>query len=182
MHNRIPVDSSVIAAVAYSSEAALDIEFTSRRLEGRVLQPLHQALLSVREARCVIALRPIEMRPAPRAQRPIGRLALGVVAVLPPCPRVHHHRAMDCSGRPSPCSFKSKPRLPYHARIIGLGFLPYSAARSTVDCPASRAAVRVRRRTVAAVESRRTQSAACADRVARRRPRRAPNAGRSHRA
>ncbi len=29
MHNRIPVDSTVIAAVAYSAEAALDIEFTS---------------------------------------------------------------------------------------------------------------------------------------------------------
>jgi lysyl-tRNA synthetase class 2 len=29
MHNRIPVNSSVIAAVAYSAEAALDIEFTS---------------------------------------------------------------------------------------------------------------------------------------------------------
>lgn len=29
MHHRIPVDSSVIAAVAYSAEAALDIEFTS---------------------------------------------------------------------------------------------------------------------------------------------------------
>ena len=29
MHTRIPVDSSVIAAVAYSAEAALDIEFTS---------------------------------------------------------------------------------------------------------------------------------------------------------
>ena len=29
MHNRILVDSSVIAAVEYSAEAALDIEFTS---------------------------------------------------------------------------------------------------------------------------------------------------------
>jgi hypothetical protein len=29
MHNRIPVDSTVIAAVAYSPESALDIEFTS---------------------------------------------------------------------------------------------------------------------------------------------------------
>jgi hypothetical protein len=29
MQNRIPVDSSVIAAVAYSSDAALDVEFTS---------------------------------------------------------------------------------------------------------------------------------------------------------
>jgi hypothetical protein len=29
MHNRILIDSSVIAAVAYSDEAALDIEFTS---------------------------------------------------------------------------------------------------------------------------------------------------------
>jgi len=29
MHKRIRVDSSVIAAVAYSAEAALDIEFTS---------------------------------------------------------------------------------------------------------------------------------------------------------
>lgn len=29
MHTRIPVDSSVIAAVTYSTEAALDIEFTS---------------------------------------------------------------------------------------------------------------------------------------------------------
>ena len=29
MHKRIPVDSSVIAAVAYSTDAALDIEFTS---------------------------------------------------------------------------------------------------------------------------------------------------------
>jgi hypothetical protein len=29
MHNRIPVDSTVIAAVAYSAEAVLDIEFTS---------------------------------------------------------------------------------------------------------------------------------------------------------
>lgn len=29
MHHRILVDSSVIAAVAYSAEAALDIEFTS---------------------------------------------------------------------------------------------------------------------------------------------------------
>jgi hypothetical protein len=29
MHNRIPVNSSVIAAVTYSAEAALDVEFTS---------------------------------------------------------------------------------------------------------------------------------------------------------
>jgi hypothetical protein len=29
MHNRIPVGSTVITAVAYSAEAALDIEFTS---------------------------------------------------------------------------------------------------------------------------------------------------------
>lgn len=29
MHNRIPVDSTVIAAVVYSAEAGLDIEFTS---------------------------------------------------------------------------------------------------------------------------------------------------------
>lgn len=29
MHNRIPVTSTVIAAVAYSTDAALDIEFTS---------------------------------------------------------------------------------------------------------------------------------------------------------
>jgi lysyl-tRNA synthetase class 2 len=29
MRNRIPVDSTVIAAVAYSDEAALDVEFTS---------------------------------------------------------------------------------------------------------------------------------------------------------
>jgi hypothetical protein len=29
MHNRIPVDSTVIAAVAYSAEATLDVEFTS---------------------------------------------------------------------------------------------------------------------------------------------------------
>ena len=29
MHHRIPVDSSVIAAVAYSAEATLDVEFTS---------------------------------------------------------------------------------------------------------------------------------------------------------
>lgn len=29
MHNRIPVDSTVIAALVYSPEAALDIEFTS---------------------------------------------------------------------------------------------------------------------------------------------------------
>ncbi|MBC7973381.1 MAG: KTSC domain-containing protein [Myxococcales bacterium] len=29
MHNRIPVDSTVIAAVAYSDDAALDVEFTS---------------------------------------------------------------------------------------------------------------------------------------------------------
>jgi hypothetical protein len=29
MHSRIPVDSTVIAAVAYSAEAVLDIEFTS---------------------------------------------------------------------------------------------------------------------------------------------------------
>jgi hypothetical protein len=29
MHNRIPVDSTVIAAVAYSSDAALGVEFTS---------------------------------------------------------------------------------------------------------------------------------------------------------
>jgi lysyl-tRNA synthetase class 2 len=29
MHKRIRVDSSVIAAIAYSAEAALDIEFTS---------------------------------------------------------------------------------------------------------------------------------------------------------
>jgi lysyl-tRNA synthetase class 2 len=29
MNNRIPVDSTVIAAVAYSAEGALDIEFTS---------------------------------------------------------------------------------------------------------------------------------------------------------
>jgi hypothetical protein len=29
MHTRIPVNSSVIVAVAYSAEAALDVEFTS---------------------------------------------------------------------------------------------------------------------------------------------------------
>jgi hypothetical protein len=29
MYNRIPVGSTVIAAVAYSAEAALDVEFTS---------------------------------------------------------------------------------------------------------------------------------------------------------
>lgn len=29
MYNRIPVDSTVIAAVVYSAEAGLDIEFTS---------------------------------------------------------------------------------------------------------------------------------------------------------
>ena len=29
MYNRIPVDSTVIAAVVYSAEAELDIEFTS---------------------------------------------------------------------------------------------------------------------------------------------------------
>jgi hypothetical protein len=29
MQNRIPVDSTVIAAVAYSAEATLDVEFTS---------------------------------------------------------------------------------------------------------------------------------------------------------
>lgn len=29
MHNRIPVDSAVIASVVYSADAALDIDFTS---------------------------------------------------------------------------------------------------------------------------------------------------------
>jgi hypothetical protein len=29
MHNRIPVDSTLIAAVAYSTEAAMDVELTS---------------------------------------------------------------------------------------------------------------------------------------------------------
>ena len=29
MHNRTPVDSTIIAAIAYSADGALDIEFTS---------------------------------------------------------------------------------------------------------------------------------------------------------
>jgi len=72
MHNRIPVGASVIAAVVYSPEATLDIAFTSGAKyryfavpahvfheflsadsKGGVLQPAHQAQLSMHEARCV---------------------------------------------------------------------------------------------------------------------------------
>jgi hypothetical protein len=41
MHNRIPVDSTVIAAVAYSPEAALDVEFTSGAMYRYFAVPAH---------------------------------------------------------------------------------------------------------------------------------------------